>query len=50
MHLPFPLSMFVDHRHRSVVIYECRRCGTTLHGPNATCPMGCSAGVARYEV
>ncbi|MGM0398029.1 MAG: hypothetical protein ACQEQY_03455 [Halobacteriota archaeon] len=33
-----------------VVVHECRRCGTTLDGPDATCPFGCSAGVVHYEI
>lgn len=33
-----------------VVVHECRRCGTTLDGPDAACPFGCSAGVATYEI
>lgn len=40
----------VFRRDRDQVIYECRRCGTTVDHDTDHCPACGSAGIARYDI
>lgn len=37
-------------RSRPSVVFECRRCGTTLDGPDQSCPACQRCDVVRFEV
>lgn len=45
-----PLAYVIGHsRDRSVVIHECRACGTTVDQESETCPACGSEEIAVYE-
>jgi rubrerythrin len=44
------IRSLVDRYRDSTSVYECRRCGTTLDGPEDACPNCGSTDVAAYEL
>jgi len=44
------LRQFLRRETRSQVIYECRRCGTTIDRGTECCPVCDAAEIARYDI